>query len=102
MCTKKIIMKLHNFPWHVGADGKHHSFLGHVRNVSWGDVVYIPRKKKHAHMTETLLELNEWVLLFYFIILIWWMIDLDWHVHQKDYHKTAQLSMICQKEWKTA
>jgi hypothetical protein len=26
------------------------------------------------------------------------MIDLDWHVHQKDYHKTAQLSMICQKE----
>jgi hypothetical protein len=27
-------------------DGKQHSFLGHAKNVSGGNVICIPRKKK--------------------------------------------------------
>jgi hypothetical protein len=97
MCTKKIIMKPHNFPWNVREDGKLHSFLRHARNVSGRDVVCIPRKrKKHTHMTERLLELDEWLLfLFYFII------DLEWHLRQKDNHETTQPSMTCQRGWQT-
>jgi hypothetical protein len=42
-------------------DGKQHSFLGHAKNVSGGNVVCIPRKKKNklAQMIERFLELDE-------------------------------------------
>jgi hypothetical protein len=41
-------------------DGKQHSFLGHAKNVSGGNVVGIPRKKnKRAQMIERFLELDE-------------------------------------------
>jgi hypothetical protein len=29
------------------------------------------------------------------------VIDLDWHVHQKDNHEIAMLLMTCQRGWKT-
>jgi len=64
---KKIIMKPHSFQWHVKEDGKLHTFLGHARKISRGDVACIPEKtNKHAHMTERLVELDEW--LFFYIL----------------------------------
>jgi hypothetical protein len=104
MCTKKIIMKPHNSRWHVRENGKLQRFLGHFRKVSWGRCcLHSMKKNKGAHMTERLLERDEWLLHFFiFIIVFWWIIDLDWHVHQKDNHETAQLSMTCQRGWKPA
>jgi len=55
MCIKNIIMKPHNFPWHVIED---------VRNVSGGDVVCILRNKKQRRSHD-----NE-------VAGTWWMISL--------------------------